>query len=182
MLARAIATVTAVDFGRCNRPVCLYPQDKGAEMGSKWGVMAAVVGVLILNLLLPAQALAHGVNIQYTTDIEITIVAKYDSGEPMAGAQVVVYAPGDSSTPWLTGVCDDEGRFSFTPDATKPGIWDVRVRLAGHGGMVHIPVGEGNATSGSIGGYSYLQITLMAACVVWGSLGTALYFRRRRQV
>ena len=149
-------------------------------MVSKWVTIAAVVVGLLLSLLLPTQALAHGVSIQYTSDIEITIVAKYDSGEPMAGAQVVVYAPDDPSTPWLTGVCDDEGRFSFTPDVSKPGIWDVQVRLAGHGGMVHIPVGEGTATSGGVGGYSYLQIGLMAACVIWGSIGTAFYFRRRR--
>ena len=149
-------------------------------MRKTWRAITTVIVVLVLSLLLPAEVLAHGVNIQYTSDIEITIVAKYDSGEPMAGAQVVVYAPDDPSTPWLTGVCDDEGRFSFTPDSSSPGIWDVQVRLAGHGGMVHIPVGEGTATSGSIGGYSYLQIALMAACVIWGSIGTALYFRPRR--
>jgi nickel transport protein len=149
-------------------------------MGNKWVAIAAVIGVLVLSLLLPAQALGHGVNIQYSSDTEITVVAKYDTGEPMAGAQVTVYAPDDPTTPWLTGVCDDEGRFSFTPDASKPGTWDVQVRLAGHGGMIHVPVGEGTATSGGIGGYSYLQIALMAACVIWGCIGTALYFRRRR--
>jgi nickel transport protein len=150
-------------------------------MGNKWIAIAAVIGALVLNPLLPATALAHGVNIQYSSDVEITIVAKYDTGTPMAGAQVAVYAPDDPSTPWLTGVCDDEGRFSFTPDASKPGIWDVQVRLAGHGGMIHIPVGgDSTATSGGLGGYSYLQIGLMAACVIWGCIGTALYFRRRR--
>jgi nickel transport protein len=149
-------------------------------MGNKWRVIAAVIGVLVLSLLLPTQALAHGVNIQYSSDIKIEIVARYDTGTPMAGAQVTVYAPDDPSTPWLTGVCDDEGRFSFTPDASIPGSWDVQVRLAGHGGIVHVPVGEGTATSGGIGGYSYLQIGLMAACVIWASIGTALYFRRRR--
>jgi len=151
-------------------------------MPNKWMVTAAVIGMLVLSLLLPAPALAHGVNIQYSSDIEITIVAKYDSGEPMAGAQVAVYAPDDPSTPWLTGACDDEGRFSFTPDTSIPGTWDVQVRLAGHGGMVHIPVGEDStASSGGVGGYSYLQLGLMAACVIWGSIGTAFYFRRRRQ-
>jgi len=150
-------------------------------MHKKWRAIAAVIGVLVLSLLLPTEALAHGVNIQYISDIEIVIVAKYDTGTPMAGAQVAVYAPDDPSTPWLTGVCDDEGRFSFTPDASRPGIWDVQVRLAGHGGIVHIPVGEGTATTGGVGGYSYLQVALMAACVIWGSLGTALYFWRRRQ-
>jgi nickel transport protein len=150
-------------------------------MHKKWRAIAVVIGVLVFSLVMPAEALAHGVNIEYTSDIEITIVARYDTGGPMSGAQVTVYAPDEPSTPWLTGVCDDEGRFSFTPDASKPGIWDVQVRLAGHGGIVHIPVGEGTATTGGIGGYSVLQIALMAVCVIWGSIGTALYFRRRRQ-
>jgi nickel transport protein len=148
-------------------------------MSKKWRAIAAIIGILLL-LVLPAQALAHGVDIEYSVGFEIEIVAKYDTGTPMAGAQVTVYAPDDPTTPWLTGVCDDEGRFSFTPDASKPGTWDVQVRLAGHGGMIHIPVGEGAATSGGLGGYSWLQILLMAACVAWGSIGTALYFRWRR--
>jgi nickel transport protein len=146
----------------------------------KWKFIAAVIGAWLL-LLLPAQALAHGVNIEYSSDVEITVVAKYDTGTPMAGAQVAVYAPDDPTTPWLTSTCDDEGVFSFTPDTSKPGTWDVQVRQAGHGGIVHIPVGEGAAFSGGLGGYSWLQIAIMAACVIWGSIGTALYFRGRRR-
>jgi len=46
--------------------------------------------------------------------------------------------------------------------------------------MIHIPIGEDTASTGGIGGYTNLQIGLMAACVVWGSVGTALYFSRRR--
>ena len=150
-------------------------------MGKKWRVIAAIVGFLVLGWVVPTTAYAHGVNIEYTSDVDIEVIAKYDSGEPMAGAQVAVYAPDAPSTPWLTGVCDDEGRFSFTPDTSKPGTWDVQVRLAGHGGMIHIPIGEGTTPTGGIGGYTHLQIGLMAACVVWGSVGTALYFSRRRK-
>jgi len=110
----------------------------------------------------------------------IEIVAKYDNGEPMDGAQVVVYAPDDASTPWLTGSCDDEGRFTFMPDSSKPGTWDVQVRKAGHGDIVHISVGEDTVVSGGTSSYSVLQIVLMVACVIWGGVGTALYFSRRR--
>ncbi len=149
-------------------------------MNMKWKIIASLIGILALSLVLPVKAYAHGVNIEYTTSVEIEIIAKYDTGEPMAGAQVVVYAPDDPSTPWLTGVCDDEGRFSFTPDTSKSGMWDVQVRKAGHGDIVHIPVGV-EAEAGGISGYTTLQIGLMAACVVWGSVGTALYFWRRRR-
>jgi len=148
-------------------------------MGSKWKLLMCLAFLLII-LGLPMKAHAHGVRIEYTSSMAIEIVAKYDSGEPMSGAQVVVYAPDDPSTPWLTGVCDDEGRFTFTPDSSKPGTWDVQVRQAGHGGIVHIPVGEDMVVSGGTGGYSVIQIVLMAACVIWGGVGTALYFSRRR--
>ena len=143
-------------------------------------LITGLIFTLALCLVLPMQVYAHGARIEYTSSTEIEIVAKYDTGEPMGGAQVVVYAPDDPSTPWLTGVCDDEGRFTFVPDSTKPGTWDVQVRQAGHGDMVHIPVGEGAVVAGSSGGYSVLQIVLMAVCVVWGIAGTALYFSRRR--
>jgi nickel transport protein len=109
----------------------------------------------------------------------VQIQATFDTGEPMAGGQVTVYAPDDPSTPWLTGVCDEEGRFVFAPDPGKPGTWDVQVRQAGHGDMVHIEIDEGTATS-SGGGLSTSQILLMAASVAWGCIGTALFFSRGR--
>jgi len=148
-------------------------------MRTELKLIAGVLFTLALLLALPLPAYAHGAKIEYTIGMTVEIVAAYDSGEPMAGAQVTIYAPDNPSTPWLTGVCDDEGRFSFTPDTTITGTWDVQVRQAGHGDIVHIPIGTDSAGDGS-GGYTPLQIVLMAACVIWGSLGTALYFSRRR--
>ena len=133
---------------------------------------------LLLALGMTATASAHGVKLQYKISMAVEILAAYDTGEPMAGAQIAVYAPDDPTTPWLTGVCDEEGHFSFTPDPSKAGTWDVQVRQSGHGGMIHIPIGEGMAVAGGTG-YTPLQIVLMAACVVWGLVGTALFFSRR---
>ena len=147
---------------------------------NKKHVMAALLVALAVVLVWAASANAHGVDIEYTSSVSVEVVAKYDSGEPMSGAQVAVYAPGDPVTPWLTGSCDDEGRFSFSPDATMPGTWSVQVRQAGHGDIVHIPVGAGGAVAECSGGLGTGQIVLIAACVVWGATGTALYFRRRR--
>jgi nickel transport protein len=147
----------------------------------KWKLTACIIFVLILGLVLPIKALAHGVIVRYTVDIAIDIVALYDDGQPMAGAQVSIYAPDDPSTPWLTEVCDDNGCFSFVPDTSKPGIWDVQVRQAGHGDIVHIPIGEDMVATSGTGGYTTIQIVLMAACFIWGSVGTALYFSRRRR-
>ena len=138
--------------------------------------------VALLALLLAvgttATAFAHGASIAYTINMTVEIQATYDTGEPLAGGQVTIYAPDDPSTPWLTGVCDEEGRFTFTPDPSLPGTWDVQVRQSGHGDIIHIPIGEGVAVTGG-GGFTTLQVVLMGACVVWGFAGTALFFARK---
>lgn len=144
----------------------------------KWKLVLLFVILLVLGAT--GTAFAHGAKIEYTLSTAVELVATYDTGEPLAGGQVTVYAPDDPTTPWLTGVCDDEGRFVFTPDPDKPGTWDVQVRQAGHGDIVHIPIGAGAASSGG-GGFSPTQIVLMAACVVWGFVGTALFFSRRNR-
>ncbi|MBN1189419.1 MAG: carboxypeptidase regulatory-like domain-containing protein [Dehalococcoidales bacterium] len=141
--------------------------------------IAIFIAALVLFPGFASPAFAHGAKIEYTIGMSVDIVAMYDSGEPMGGAQVAVYAPGDPSHPWLTGVCDDQGRFSFTPDTSLPGTWDVQVRQAGHGDITHIPVGAGSDGS-SEGGNTPLQIVLMSLCVVWGCIGTALFFMRRK--
>ena len=147
----------------------------------KWRLILphALLLALGLTLGLTMTASAHGAKIEYTINMAVEIRATYDTGEPMDGGQVTVYAPDNPSTPWLEGVCDEEGRFVFTPDSSKPGTWDVQVRQAGHGDMVHIPIGEDMAVSGGTG-YTPLQVVLMGACVVWGFVGTALFFSRRR--
>ncbi|MFC2033092.1 carboxypeptidase-like regulatory domain-containing protein [Chloroflexota bacterium] len=148
-------------------------------MCAKWKIIAGFIFTLTLCLALPLPAYAHGAKIEYTVGMTVEIFAAYNSGEPMAGAQVTVYAPNDPSTPWLTSFCDDEGRFSFTPDTAMTGTWDIQVRQAGHGDIIHIPIGTASAGTSS-GGSTPLQIVLMAVCVVWGSIGTALYFSRRK--
>jgi len=136
--------------------------------------------LLIFILAIPVKVYAHGAHIQYTSSgIEIT--AKYDNGEPMSGAQIVIYTPDDLSNAWLTGTLDDGGKFTFNPDTSITGNWKVKVRLAGHGDIINIPVGIDGEGSGSDSSYSVLQIVLMSICVIWGTIGTALFFVRRRK-
>jgi nickel transport protein len=71
---------------------------------------------------------------------EIEIVAKYTNGEPMSGGYVRVFAPDDRTTPWLTGNCDRQGRFTFTPDRSKTGRWTIRVQAADHSNFINILV------------------------------------------
>lgn len=124
---------------------------------------------------------AHGASIAYTIAPTVHITATYDSGEPMIQAQVTVYAPDDPATPWLLGETDDAGGFSFVPDPELPGVWAVQVRQAGHGDILHIQIGAAGASlTGSTGGFTPLQIVVMAAAVIWGFVGTALYFSNRQ--
>lgn len=138
-----------------------------------------LIGIL-LSLVVTSTAYAHGAQIEYQVATSIEMHAKYDSGEPMSEAQVSVYAPNDPSTPWLKGTCDKDGHFSFTPDSAIPGTWDIQVRQAGHGDMIHIDIEEGAVVGGSSSDYATGQIIIMSVCVLWGLLGTALFFKRRK--
>lgn len=166
----------------------------------------AIPLVLISIVNWQVKAIAHGVGITYEATEAIALQANYDSGEPMAEAQVTVYSPEDPSTPWLTGTADQSGRFVFAPDTSTPGNWEVQVRQAGHGEILNIPIGgeegvlgasaDGTSESGLsvASGESNSQIAsgigdnlsvpqkgLMAVSVIWGFVGTALFFLARKK-
>ncbi|MEC4985688.1 MAG: carboxypeptidase-like regulatory domain-containing protein [Oscillatoria sp. PMC 1068.18] len=134
------------------------------------------------------KALSHGANIQYRQTEALQIKALYDDGKPMANAQVTVYSPDDPATPWLTGTTNNEGEFTFAPDLEKVGNWEVKVRQAGHGDITTIPVGESTLTNQSEeqfsltqnGNYTPLQKAVMAVVGLWGFIGTALFFSRKK--
>ena len=156
---------------------------------------------ILASLSLPTKTLAHGTKISYENVRSIVINAVYDTGKPMAKAQVSVYAPVNSSQPWLTGTTDKKGRFLFQPDSTKSGKWEVKVRHLGHGGVIQVPgipatpqteqtesptvstptqVVSVSSQSDSLG-YTPLQQGLMIGSVIWGCIGTALFFSRYKK-
>lgn len=153
-----------------------------------------VVAAMVL-ILVPSSGAAHGTDLVATVtrrmEVELSVVveATYHSGRPLAGAQVTVHAPGGPEAPWLAGACDEEGRFQFTPPADRPGVWEVRVVHHGHGGRVAVELpatteGTGGpavvrAEASSAPHLTALQMTVTGACVVWGLVGTALFFSRR---
>ena len=139
----------------------------------------SLVSGLIL-LLSPLEVFAHGVDIAAVPVNAVEVIALYDSGQPMAGGQVAIYAPDEPLEPWLTGTCDDEGRFIFVPDYSRPGLWEIQVRLAGHGDLIRFEVTAAKeAVADGPGGLSLLQKIVMAMVVAWGAVGTAFYFSRR---
>jgi nickel transport protein len=138
-----------------------------------------------------APALAHGAKLEYQPINGIEIQARYDSGDPMKAAQVNIYAPDNPTEPWLTGTTDDAGHFIFTPDPSRPGNWEVMVRQAGHGDVLAIPVAADGRlavdTSSSMlaaGGAARtagLPLWVSMAAMVWGFVGTALFFARGKR-
>lgn len=144
------------------------------------------LGLLASSLLLPEGTWAHGMEASFRAIPTFQIEARYDSGEPMGGAQVTVFAPTDPTTPWQEGQTDKAGQFLLQPDPELPGLWQVRIRQAGHGVLLNVPVGseaESTSAAGVAAGshnssLGLLQRGFMAACVIWGCLGTALFFSR----
>jgi nickel transport protein len=136
---------------------------------------------LLILLLFPLKVAAHGVDITAMPVNAVEIVALYDSGQPMAGGQVAIYAPDEPLEPWLTGICDEEGHFFFVPDYSRAGLWEIQVRLAGHGDLIRLEVTAAEeALASGPGGLTIMQKIVMALVVGWGAVGTALYFSRRQ--
>ena len=144
-------------------------------------------GLLVLGLLFvgkPQGAIAHGAIIEVTQEA-LTVEATFDSGEPMAEAQVSIYSPADLKTPWTKGQTDEQGRFSFSPDDEVPGQWEVTVRQAGHGGTTTFEVSESgssgvfSSSTSSPGAQPGAQKWISIAAIIWGFVGTALFFSRK---
>lgn len=135
---------------------------------------------ILCNTIRPSPSLAHGVVLDSSTIPAFQVQARYESGEPMVNAQVNVYAPDDPQTVWLQTFTDDDGYFLFTPDPNIIGTWDVRVRLAAHGDFLRIDVQENGAVQQLSQDNNPVQKWTTIAAVVWGFVGTALFFARKR--
>ena len=163
------------------------------------GVSAA--GWLGASTVAPSAAIAHGSNITVTQQA-VEIQATFEDGSPMATAQVRVYAPNRPETPLLNGTTDKQGKFWFTPNAE--GNWEVTVRQAGHGQTTTFvveaatasstaeaekPLSSSNRSSRDLfqqassptgaAQSDTMQQWLSVAAVVWGFIGTALFFKSR---
>lgn len=139
-------------------------------------LLAAVIAASLLSL---HAVNAHGVTMTYEVQSTVTIHAIFDGGEPMADAQVTIYGPASLTEVQQTGRTDEEGFFTFTPDPEQPGTWTVQVRQAGHGESIDIELGEeGSVNTLSSSSVSTPQTILMGASIIWGLVGTALFFSR----
>lgn len=143
----------------------------------KWIYQIIALSFLIMGI--PQTTFAHGVDIKYNSTISYQIVATFDNGSPMDGAQVNIFAPGEPSKPWESGITDDKGVYQFNPDSSIQGTWEIQVRKAGHGGMTTFEVNSTGIQSKSTNA-NLIQKSVMIGSVIWGCIGTALYFRRKK--
>lgn len=147
--------------------------------------------ILILVMGWSAKATAHGVKIDYQTTEAVKIDAAFDNGKPMSNAQVTVYSPQEPATPWLQGTTDENGNFVFVPDRSQPGNWAIQVRQAGHGNLITLSIGQDQLATGektdksgirtqvTSQSFTPVQIVVMAVAMIWGFVGTALYFYQK---
>jgi nickel transport protein len=142
---------------------------------------AAAIIILLSSVSLPL--FGHGTVYEVLSQGVVGIRAAFDTGEPMAKAKVLVFPPGETQPAFETST-DGNGIACIAPDRT--GTWILQVRAeGGHGMRINLEVNEemmldmeeGESSSS----FSTLQKILMAACVCWGLIGTAFFFKRREK-
>jgi nickel transport protein len=158
--------------------------------------LRTLLGAAILCLAHTAPAEAHGSHIEASVDRTVTVTRTVDisatthGSRPMAEARVTVYAPGAPDEPWLSGTCDSDGRFRFDLPGEAAGTWDIRVAHQGHGGQIRLDIpaedddSRDTVTAEAIAAQpplSTLQKAILGGSVVWGCVGTAFFFARRRR-
>ena len=76
------------------------------------------------------------------TGTSIELQTGFSNGEPLKGADVVVYAPNNPTRIWAKGVTDSEGKFNFAPDTAIKGDWEVQITREGHADVLTVPVSD----------------------------------------
>ncbi len=146
---------------------------------SGWTLIKRKAQTTLLLIFISFQLFAHGTKYEILSEKVIGIKAMYDTGEPIANAKVLVFAP-DETNATCTTESDSNGVFYLVPD--KAGTWTMQVRdKSGHGMRINLSVDESMQLTQASKSYgmTYLQKAIAALCVVWGCLGTALYFKRK---
>ncbi len=87
-----------------------------------WVLLVLTLGVPGVRASLSALP-PHGLVVRLWQEGRIVLVSvAYESGTPVAGAQVTATGPAGQE-PYLVGVTDPAGLFAFVPD--QPGVWRV---------------------------------------------------------
>ncbi len=127
---------------------------------------------------------AHGNRYEVLPKGVVGVKASFDTGEPMTDARVIIFAPNTSQVYFQTK-SDKNGVVTFCPD--KSGLWSLMIRdNSGHGMRVNLEIDDAMTVSmgqkeSLLGTATLLQKIIMAGCVIWGFIGTALFFKRKQE-
>ena len=88
------------------------------------------------------KAFAHMIETDFNVfEQELEFTSTFSSGEPVQDAQVTIYAPSNPEEPWVELTTDENGQFSFIPDESIPGDWEIRIEQdVSHGDLWTVPV------------------------------------------
>ncbi len=137
---------------------------------------------ILLFLITTFPVYGHGANLYWEMHGDsVFVTATFDDGTPMNAAQVTVFSGAAPLVPYTSGIADENGEFAFLPDAELSLNWDVQARKAGHGDMIHFSLTEKTEVINAQRGFTTLQIILMSVSIVWGFIGTALFFATKRK-
>ncbi len=142
------------------------------------GIVRRSLFFLFLSGILQA-VLAHGTHYEVVREGVFGIYASYDGGAPIADAEVLVFPPG-KTTPCCTTATDGRGFFAFVPPSDGTWIFQVRDKT-GHGMRINLPIDDSQIVKTSGSGVTPTAKVLMVVSIVWGAVGTALYFSGRRK-
>jgi nickel transport protein len=139
---------------------------------------------------LPSAAWGHAIETNYAFDLfnsELAFTSTFSTGEGVAGADYKVYAPNNPEQPWLEGVLDEAGNFSFLPDTSIAGDWKIHIKKEGHEDIWIVPVEndriEFDQISQEMAGDIHYAQTLPAPWhlgLVAGGLGLGLWHYRKQ--
>lgn len=142
---------------------------------------------LLAVLGTPTKLLAHMIETNYLMGAKLEFQSSYSSGEPVKRAQVFVYAPNDSTKPWMEGETDEEGRFAFLPDPSIQGDWEIQILQEGHEDYWTIPVGQNGVEFDLISQnysndihYSSLPLNGLGMMTLLIGTGGAIFLSRRQ--
>jgi nickel transport protein len=123
---------------------------------------------------------SHGVSTKIINKGIVGIRFAYEGGNPFSNVKVKIYSPDDASTPFIVASTDTAGYVYFAP--TKRGEWIIVAKdEGGHAKRVNLNVDESFAVqSAASGNLNSLQKLILGIAVVWGFIGTALFFKSRK--
>ena len=141
------------------------------------------LGILV-GWTLSVSAQAHGIVLKARPSGQAWIIeAAYDSGDPLALAEIKIFPP-NTPSPYQAGQTDLKGKFAFVPDG--PGPWKIVVDdKNGHRLEKTLQISPAFAPpakslpadpAGPPGRWDRL---VMGICLIIGAMGLALWWKAR---